>query len=234
MRLLVLKCGSTVPSLIPRRGDFEDWFRQGLGLSAAEAPIVDPSRGDALPDPAAVPAIVVTGSPAMVTDDAPWSLVSEDWLAACVRRGVPTLAVCYGHQLLARALGGTVGLNPHGREIGTVRVALTAAGRRDPLLTGLPDELVVQESHSQSVLIPPPGAEVLAGNAHDPHQALRLGERAWGVQFHPEFDADIVRGYLAERGDAIAGEGGDPTALAAATRDSDHGRRILQRFLTLL
>jgi GMP synthase (glutamine-hydrolysing) len=64
----------------------------------------------------------------------------------------------------------------------------------------------------------------------DPNAAFRLGDRAWGIQFHPEFDADIMRGYIRGRSGLIAEEGGDPVALEAACRDSAHGRALLARF----
>jgi len=232
--LWIVKAGSTVSRLVPRRGDFEDWFRAGLGRDAATAPRVRPYRGDALPPPAEAAAVVVTGSNAMVTDEEPWSLRTQAWLREVVDRGVPVLGVCYGHQLLARALGGEVGWNPRGREIGTVAVELTEPGRRDPLLAGLPTRLIVQESHSQSVLRLPDGARLLASNAHDPHQAFAAGDRAWGLQFHPEFDADVVRGYLEERRTEIVREGRDVEELLAGARDSEHGARVLRSFAALV
>jgi len=67
----------------------------------------------------------------------------------------------------------------------------------------------------------------------DENHAYALGARAWGVQFHPEFDADIVRGYFQARACAIAKEGLDPRSLSAAARDTPHGRQILSRFAEL-
>ena len=231
VRVTILKAGTTVPSLIPRRGDFDDWFRQGLGLPESHSPVIDATT-QALPDPGTLTAVVVTGAATMVTDDAPWSLECERWLAVLVDREIPVLGVCYGHQLLARALGGEVGFNPKGDEVGTTPVSLSDSGRADPLFEGLPSELIVQNSHQQSVLSLPAGARLLASNEHDPHQAFAVGPRAWGVQFHPEFDADIVRGYLEDRGEGLRERGVDTASLHAAARDSDHGMRILANFVT--
>ncbi|MGD8862946.1 MAG: hypothetical protein PVI30_23230, partial [Myxococcales bacterium] len=88
-------------------------------------------------------------------------------------------------------------------------------------------------SHLESVLELPDGATRLATTARDPNHAFALGERTWAVQFHPEFDADIVRGYIEARRDTIAAEGLDPDALQAAARDTDHGKRLLRRFAHL-
>ncbi len=233
MRVTILKAGATVPSLVSRRGDFEDWFRQGLGLAVADSPVVDATTG-ALPDPGSTPAVVVTGAAAMVTDDEPWSLACERWLRVLVEQGVPVLGVCYGHQLLARAFGGEVGFNPHDDEVGTTQVTLNAEGQRDPLFAGLPSELVVQSSHRQSVIVLPREARLLASNGHDAHQAFALGDRAWGVQFHPEFDADIMRGYLEDRSEGLQERGIDTVSLHAAARDSSHGERLLKNFVATL
>ena len=230
----ILKTGSTVAPLVPQRGDFEDWFRAGLGASEAEAPLHAVHLGDALPPLRAGAGVVVTGSPVMVTDGEPWSLAVEAWLRDAVAVGVRVLGVCYGHQLLARALGGEAADHGASSEVGTVEVELTELGRADPLFDGLPATLVVQESHRQVVSRLPPGAELLAGNAHDPHQAFRVGHHAWGVQFHPEFDAGIVRGYLHARGEQLTAEGLDPAALAVAASESQHGARVLANFARLV
>jgi GMP synthase (glutamine-hydrolysing) len=106
-----------------------------------------------------------------------------------------------------------------------------AAG--DELLGGLPASIPVHEGHTQSVLALPPGAVRLAANAWDPHQAFRLGDRAWGVQFHPEFDADIMREYIGHYSGTLSAEGQDPQALRAAAHDDPSGPAILRRFVEL-
>ena len=230
MTIAILVCGQTVPPLVPRRGDFPEWFRAGLGLDAARAPAVDLTAGETPPPPGELAGVVVSGSPAMVTDAAPWSVAAEAWLADAHRAGLPILGVCYGHQLVARALGGEAGWNPRGREIGTARLELLPAAADDALLGGYEGPLAVQESHSQSVLRLPPDATLLASSALDPHQAFRVGPTTWGVQFHPEFDADIVHGYLEYRREQIAAEGLDVDALIADLRDDPRAGAVLGRF----
>lgn len=229
--IVVLKTGSTLPRLAAERGDYEDWIADGLG--AREVRVVDLCRGAALPEPAEPGAVIITGSSAMVTERLEWSERAARWLPEVLARSTPVLGICYGHQLLAHALGGEVGDNPRGREIGTIDVSLSDEGRRDPLLAHRAPALVVSASHRQSVLRLPEGARLLAGSALDPIQAFAVGERAWGVQFHPEWDHEVVRAYLEERAEVLRAEGLDPGALLARVRPSEDGPSILRRFAEL-
>lgn len=229
--IVIVKTGSTLPALAARRGDYEDWIGDHLGRSPVGVVPVNVEQGEALPGLEALVGVVVTGSSAMVSERVPWSERAGAWLAQVVRSGTPVLGICYGHQLLAQTLGGRVGPNPRGREIGTVRVSLaTDLCEGDRLLGGLPPELVVQVTHRESVLTLPPGAVRLGGNAADPNQAVRFADRAWGVQFHPEFDAEVSRSYLTARRVELIAEGLDPDALLRATADSPDGARLLARF----
>lgn len=229
--LVILKTGSTLPRLAAARGDYEDWIASGVG-----APNVEVCRledGDALPSPEQPRAVVITGSSAMVTERREWSERAAAWLPLVIERGTPVLGICYGHQLLAHALGGEVGPSPNGREIGTIDVELTADANTDPLLGGL-GPLRVNASHRQVVLRLPAGARRLAQNRHDPHQAFAVGERTWGMQFHPEWDHDVIRAYLEDREATLREEGLDVDALFANVEPSEDGATILRRFGALI
>jgi GMP synthase (glutamine-hydrolysing) len=232
-RALVLKMGSTLPGLRERRGDYEDWIAAGLGVARARLHVVAAAEGEAPPAPSAVAAVVVTGSSAMVSQREPWSERAAAWLRDAAAAGTPLLGICYGHQLLAHALGGRVGRNPRGREIGSVTLELRPDARGDPLLGVLPERAVVQATHVESVLELPAGARLLAGSGGDPHQAFAWGGRAWGLQFHPEFDADVIRAYLAARREILRAEGIDPEPLEHAVAESPHGSLLLRRFAEL-
>ena len=143
------------------------------------------------------------------------------------------LGICYGHQLLAHALGGRVAPNPRGREIGSVEVETLPAAREDPLLCGLPERFIAQATHVESVVELPVPATLLARSRGDPHQAFRVGALAWGVQFHPEFDTDVIRGYLEARREILRREGRDPEALLAEVRESAGAGSLLRRFAAL-
>lgn len=232
-RWLIVKTGDALPSVIDERGSYDDWIAAGMGLPRRDVEVATVYEGAALPDPAAPIGAVVTGSSAFVTEAAPWSERTGAWLRRAVEAGTPVLGVCYGHQLLARALGGEVGRNPRGREIGTVLVRLEAAASDDPLLAGFPPTLRVQATHLESVLSLPPEARLLASSDLDPHAAFAVGERAFGVQFHPEFDADVIREYIRARREPMREEGLSPDALLAAAVDSPYGTALLRRFREL-
>ncbi len=233
-QVLLLKVGRTFEQIAARRGDYDAWFQAKLSTPDVALDVVHIDRGEPLPRHHAYAGIVVTGSFSMVTDREPWSETTAAYLRAAVEGGITTLGVCYGHQLLAHAFGGRVENNPRGRQVGTISVRLTEEAKTDRLFQGLHAELRVQVSHLQSVTALPAQATLLGACDNDPHHAFRLGDRAWGVQFHPEFDAEVSRDYIAARKDRIASEGLDPESLMARVEESEHGTLLLKRFVQLL
>jgi GMP synthase (glutamine-hydrolysing) len=228
--ILIVKTGDTLEPIAARRGDFESWIGAGLGVDSTRLRVVRVFAGEALPQPSDLAAVVVTGSSAMVSEREAWSEKTAAWLVDAVADATPLLAICYGHQLLAHGLGGRVAKNPRGREIGSVDVSLTREARDDDLLGGGPAVFRAQTSHVESVLELPPGATRLATTGLDPNHAFRVGAAAWAVQFHPEFDADITRGYLRERRAAIANEGLDVDRLIAEVGPAPQATAVLRRF----
>ena len=134
--------------------------------------------------------VVVTGSRASVYWDEPWIPPLIEYVREAVDRGVPVLGVCYGHQVLAEALGGRVaGMDDF--EIGYNEVRRTPDTDDDDLFEGVADEFTAFTTHGDAVVELPAEARVLAENEFGVH-AFRVGH-AWGVQFHPEYDVATAR-----------------------------------------
>jgi GMP synthase (glutamine-hydrolysing) len=229
-KILIIKTGSTLPALKSRKGDFEDWIIAGMGVSDAQVSVVDVTAGGALPENGTCRGVVITGSHSMVTERLRWSEATASWLALEVASGTPTLGICYGHQLLGHALGGLVQQNPLGWELGTVEVTLREPALQDEIFGGCGATIRVHVSHAESVLRLPKNAVRLATNTRDINQAFRVGANAWGVQFHPEFDAEIVRAYIEHCRSRLIAEGQDPDRLMREASDTSSGKELLTRF----
>ena len=230
--IALLKTGSTIGPIKSQHGDFEDWFAAGTGV--ANLLQVDVFRQQALPAPDQLSGVLITGSAAMVSAREDWSEQCAKWLTVAVGKDIPILGVCYGHQLLAHALGGRVGPNPNGRQIGTVSARLLASATSDPLLGYLPQELEVQTSHSECVLELPAGAVRLASSPLDDNFAMRFASNVWGVQFHPEFSAAIMTQYLKLRAAALCNEGLKPEQLIERVKEAVTAGTVLQKFAEIV
>ncbi len=231
--LAILVTGNTVPSVREERGtDFPEWIVEGTGHAwSGDWSRFDVRDGGPLPEPEHVAGLVITGSASSVTERAPWMLRAEAYLRAAVAAGAPVLGICFGHQLLAQALGGNVTRNPRGRELGTVTLHRHDGARVEPLFHGLPAAFAVNASHVDTVDRLPPNAMPLASTTLEPNAAFVVGERAYGVQFHPEFDGDIVRGYVRARSQPMRDEGLDPDHALSTAADTPHGRAVLANFV---
>jgi len=232
--LLIVKTGTTFASLADEWGDFEDWIGAGMGLDRNRVTVIAVFEGEALPDPKRFSGIVVTGSSAMVSHREAWSESTAEWLRDAVQCAIPVLGICYGHQLLAHALGGRVGPNPRGRQIGTVRVQLAEKAEDDALLAGFGDSLRAHTTHAEAVLELPDAAVRLGWTRGDPNTAFCFGTAAWGVQFHPEFDAHVMRRYIEERRELLIAEDIDVGDRLGAVEECPDASAVLRRFCELL
>ncbi len=228
--IVIIKTGDSLPSLVARRGDFEDWIIAGMGNTHLSNRVVSVYKGETPPDFDLIAGIVITGSHDSVNDRADWSERTATWLLKTVKREIPTLGICFGRQLLADTLGGEVGNMPGGPEFGTVSISLTSGSTDDPIFGTLPRTVEAQASHSQSIWALPPKATLLAFSERDPHSAFRYGSCTWGVQFHPEFDADIAATYIHEFCEKNGQYSEDVTRLSGNCKDTITGGLILRRF----
>jgi GMP synthase (glutamine-hydrolysing) len=226
---LVLKMGSTLKELEDNYGGFSDWIIRFMGAFRKQVKVIDVQNGDKLPEPSEYEGIIISGAHEMVTDHHDWSEKTAEWIKSAVAKEVPLLGICYGHQLLAYALGGRVDNHPFGAEIGTVEVELTDAGKKDPLFKTLPKKFTAHATHTQSVLKLPEGCVVLAGNGYEPIHGFRYGKNAWGVQFHPEFDSFIMEQYAEHQKHKIK----EPDRIMELIDETPEANALLAAFMEM-
>jgi GMP synthase-like glutamine amidotransferase len=213
-------------ALVIENDPSDDLRRLGEWLTDAglELTVLRPHAGDDLPETLdGYDALVVLGGDQSAyaapdgTPGAPWFPALEGLLRKAVRYRVPTLGVCLGAQLLATAHGGLVERSTSGPEIGPALVGRRDAADNDPLFKYIPLLTDVVQWHVDEITELPIGAVLLAASTRYPHQAFRLGDRAWGLQFHIECDADMIAAWTRSDAAALDELGYDAEAVVAAT-----------------
>jgi GMP synthase (glutamine-hydrolysing) len=195
-----------------------------LTESGAEVTVCHPYAGDDLPDPATYDALVVLGGAMGANDDAdsPWLGPVRERIRQHAADGVPVLGICLGHQLAAVALGGTVETNSRGQTFGLLELGWTQDAHLDPLMHAVATRRRGVHWHDDVVTHVPPGTVVLAQAAGVEVQAARFAPTVWGVQHHPEVDADLLRPWAVGDRDRHLAQGLDTEAVLgeiAAARD---------------
>ena len=202
-------------------------LRDGLQADGVDWTVVELNAGEAIPPLADFDALWVMGGPMDVWDvgEHPWLVDEKEAIRRWVRElERPFLGLSLGHQLLAEALGGACGTLPS-PEIGVIEVELTTEGRADPVFEGMADRQEVLQWHSVQVVEPPQDAVVLAQSPMCSNQAMRVGPRAWSMQYHVEVEPDTVRNWGAvpayrQALEAAVGPGALDQMAAAADRNA--------------
>lgn len=222
MHILLLECGRPPPSVDSHFGSFRRWFREALpdrGITVTTAY----ARRSLDVSPGAFDRVIATGSLSSVSERQFWMLDTARFLLRAAEARVPVLGVCFGHQLLAMALGGRIAPHSEGWQAGTVECELTASGREDPLFRGVPPSFHAQAAHQETVVELPPFAEVLARSDHTSVQAFRAGPWIHGVQFHPELAPAGTEAHVRTMTPALT--------RTAATTPFSYGRAVIENFL---
>ena len=220
-------------------------FRDFLETDGIDWRSVELDEGEAIPDLEGFDALWVMGGPMDVWEEEahPWLVPEKAAIREAVAgRNMPYLGLCLGHQLLADALGGRVGKAAEA-EVGVLQVDLTEAGRGHPLMAGIAPRIQCLQWHGAEVSSPPEGATVLASSPACRVQAMAVGERAFGIQYHVELTPTTVDDWAAIPEYAASLEQTlGPGALAGFKAETEarmadfnrDARRLYENFMAML
>jgi len=231
--VLVIRTGHAPKPIRARHGDFAHWFCLAARLPPDQVRIIDVTAGERLPAPGDVAGALITGSAAMVTERAAWSELTAGWIRNAMDAELPMFGICFGHQLMAHALGGRVDYLPGGREIGTLPIKFLADAPPDVLTEGMPASFRAHTTHEQSVVEAPRESTVLARSDRDPNHLIRYGRQAYSAQFHPEFNAEVMRAYIRRKHADMQREGFNPHQVFREVAATPVARGLFRRFVHL-
>lgn len=236
MKIGILETGEVHPDLKARHGDYPEMFAARLGAVDPdfEFATVRVVAGEMPASPEQADAWLVTGSRHGVYDGLPWIAPLAAFLRECVARGVPVVGVCFGHQLLAEALGGRAVKSDRGWALGVQDYEVVS---RPAWMADLPERFAVRAFHQDQVVELPPGATVLARSAQCDYAALAYGDAdrpdAISIQPHPEYDAAFMDELIVLRAGTVFPAEAAAPARASLDREvhSDVWIRMMADFL---
>ncbi len=189
MKIGILQTGRTPEELRNKHGDYDDMFRRflgGRGFEFITYPVLDGVIPESVRD---ADGWLITGSKFGVYENHSWIPPLEDFLRRAYAEAVPVVGICFGHQIMAQALGGSVEKYPGGWSVGPEVYELD----------GISDKACVMAWHQDQVIEKPMGAEIAGSSASCKYAALSYGDRAFTIQPHPEFDAAYVADLVVAR-----------------------------------
>lgn len=232
MKICILEAGRPADSFQPRHGTYATMFERWLGEALPEASYthIHVMGGATLPaDPAAYDGYLITGSRAGAYEGHDWIAPLEVFLRRAAVARVPVAGVCFGHQIMAQAYGGTVRKSTGGWVIGHHLHEPTRAGAA--LFGRAP--IPALSFHQDQVIAAPPGAVPILATDLSPNGGFRYAFPALSVQFHPEFQTDYIRDLLTVPGGIQVEPAMSEAALASLAQPLDPGR-IARGFATFL
>ena len=224
MKLAILETGRPPGDLASRFGDYPAMFAELLG-DRFEVECFDVPAGR-FPDPSVHDAILITGSPAGVYEPLPWIEPLQQFIRSA--KDSKMIGVCFGHQVMAEALGGHVVKWDKGWAAGLHHYSVV----HDEPWIDLAGEIAIPASHQDQVVVQPPNTEIVAASDFTPYAALAWTDRpAISFQFHPEFSPAFAKALIERRFDIVP----DPDAAIASLGATNDNARVggwIRRFLT--
>ncbi len=190
MKIGILQTGRSPDEMRKKHGDYGDIFQAMLAGRGFAFDVYAALDGELPASVDAADGWLITGSKFGVYEDHAWIPPLEEFLRAAFAQGVPIIGVCFGHQLLAQALGGKVEKFVGGWSVGAADYDTDDASGHDRVLAWHQDQIVEL----------PPGAEVIGSSDFCQYAMLAYGDRALTVQPHPEFTVDFIADLIEARG----------------------------------
>ncbi len=218
MRLGLLVCDHVRPEFLEISGDYEDMFRRLFAdYDDVEVVVYDVINGELPSSASECDAWLTTGSRHSVNDDEQWIRDLEELVREVSEAGIPFVGICFGHQLIAKALGGAVAKSDRGWGVGLQEVDV-----KDGL--GLGGSYRVLTSYQDQVEVLPPGGEILGWNDHCPVAMLAVGPNMVGIQGHPEFEPAYSRALTKSRRGSVIPEDTADAGMASLGQPADSSR----------
>ena len=233
IHLVLLQVRSHLVSLRQER----DWFRERCRVPEEHFSVINLVDRPNLQwkDVAEAHAVLIGGAGAFTAyDDHAFTGPLAEVVHRLLDADRPLFGSCWGHQFVARLLGGTVAADQERSEVGTYPISLTPAGRQDPLFESFPDTFLAQLGHNDRVVSLPESIEELARSELCPYQAIRvIGKPVYGTQFHSEMTHVQLRERLEVYRDEYMPDPEEFARLSQRLRPSPEADRLLDRFLEL-
>lgn len=212
MKIGILETGEVPELLAGKHGDYPRMFERLLRSADPELQfsVYRVVQGELPGDVAACDAWLVTGSRHGVYDPLPWIEPLKQFLRKAYEQDVPIVGICFGHQLLAEALGGRAEKSDKGWGMGVQRYNIH---RKPAWMTGVDGEFSLNALHQDQVTALPDDAEVVAGSEFCPYAVLAYRGNAISIQPHPEFDTDYLRDLIKIRRSTVIPEADADAAL---------------------
>ncbi len=239
--VLIIKMGSTYRKLKSQIGDFDLWIKQSIdnpniqwktkSVSQVEPENIGSYQG-----------IILTGAHATLTQHYQYLDGMKRVIENIIEHEIPTLGICFGHQVINKFLGGEVITNPLGPEISISRIQLTLDGIVDPIFKGLTGaKIQVYSSHVDVVSKIGDGVISLAWNEQTQFQATRYGNFIYTVQFHPEYNKQIMEFYIKQNWNLLKTGHlrnplyiSNPDVILKANKKIVNNKRMLENFVQLI
>lgn len=239
--ILIIKMGTTYRELKSRSGDFDKWIIQAVGGKNV--------RWKTKPFTQIIPenlakfdGIILTGAHSSIVQGFKWLDGMRRVIESIIKNEIPTLGICFSHQLINKILGGEVITNPSCIEIGITEIQLTLDGIVSPIFSELnKGKIEVYSVHTDSVIKIGEGIVPLAWNEYNQYQATMYKDFIYTVQFHPEFNKEIMEFYIRKNWDLIERDYfkkplnyPSPGSILSKNKQLLKSRKILSNFVHLV